>query len=258
MLDERQRTDQVHINQLFRTYRATRDRRVRNEIVEAHRWVAVSAARRFANRGESTDDLVQVAQLGLVKAAERFDPDYGADFPAFALPTVIGEVRRHFRDATWAVHVTRRAKELHQAVGPAVEALTQELGHPPTTQELATHLGVTVDDILRAGEAGAGYRASSLTMDSESDDESRGSQWTAVPTTEEVSDLRVVLASQIGHLSPRQQTIVYLRFVEERTQREISEVIGVSQVHVSRLLREALGALHTRLTAAGVDFDAVA
>src|SRR5437763_8076005 len=119
-------------NDRFRRWRATGDRALRNDLIEEHRWVAIHCARRFAHRGEPLDDLIQVGQLGLLKAVERFDPDVGVSFASYAIPTVMGELRRHFRDATWALKVPRRVKDLHVDLGNAVDFLSAENGHPPT------------------------------------------------------------------------------------------------------------------------------
>src|SRR3954469_17282867 len=132
----------------FRRHRETGDRHLRNELIEEHRWVAIHCARRFNNRGEPVDDLIQVGQLGLLKAVERFDPAVGVSFASYAIPTVMGELRRHFRDATWAMKVPRRPKDLHLPLGNSVEFLSAENGRPPNPEEVAAHLGGRVDDVL--------------------------------------------------------------------------------------------------------------
>src|SRR2546423_13255234 len=154
----------------FRRLRETGDRSLRNELIEEHRWVAVHCARRFDHRGEPLDDLIQVGQLGLLKAVERFDPDVGVSFASYAIPTGMGELRRHFRDATWAIKVPRRVKDLHVDLGNAVDFLSAENGRPPTPVEIADHLGVTVDAVLEAMEAGGAYRTAPLTAGNDDDD----------------------------------------------------------------------------------------
>jgi RNA polymerase sigma-B factor len=216
--------------------------------VDEHRWIAQVAVRRFAHRGEPVDDLTQVALLGVLKAVERFDPDFGSSFNAFALPTVMGELRRHFRDATWALRVSRRAKELHLALSAAVEPLTHELGRPPRLDELARRLGASVEEIVEAVEAGNAYRTTPL-LHRAGDD--------GLP-----DDLRILAAEDdslagaaarltvhdvLDELPERERTILYLRFFGDLTQSEIAEKIGVSQVHVSRLLRSTLATLRRRL-----------
>src|SRR5262245_1461921 len=133
--EPRDRNDLVR----FREYRQTRDRALRNRLIEDHRWLALHCAKRFANKGEPLDDLVQVAMLGVLKAVERYDPEYGATFATFAVPTITGELRRHFRDTTWAVHVPRRAKDMQHTVKVAVDELGQFLGRSPTVDEIANH-----------------------------------------------------------------------------------------------------------------------
>jgi RNA polymerase sigma-B factor len=221
---------------LFRRYRQTGDRAHRNELVVRYRYLADSAARRFAGRGEPLDDLRQVALLGLVKAVDRFDPDYGVIFPTFALPTVLGELRRHFRQATWPVHVARRTQELHLASSGVRERLAQELGRAPTPAELATAMGVAVEDLLEALEAGSARRTEPIDVTSRlgHDDTAR-------------NDDRLLVEAALATLGERERRIVRLRFAEGLTQEEIGRQVGVSQVQVSRLLRSSLDALRSRL-----------
>ena len=135
---------------------------MRNQLIEQHRWLAIHCAKRFADKGEPLDDLVQVAMLGVLKAVERFDPDYGAAFATFAVPTIVGELRRHFRDTTWAVHVPRRARDLQHTVKVAVDELGQLLGRSPTVAEIAGQAGVRQEDVLDALEAARCYRKTPL------------------------------------------------------------------------------------------------
>jgi RNA polymerase sigma-B factor len=229
----------------FRRLRDTGDRRLRNELIEEHRWVAIHCARRFNNRGEPLDDLIQVGQLGLLKAVNRFDPEVGVSFASYAIPTVMGELRRHFRDATWAVKVPRRIKDLHVDIAGAVEYLNSENGRPPKPQELATHLGVSVDAILEALEAGAGYRPGSLTPGGDSDRETalEGSYLKVEDPALEGADDRVLVRELLAQLPERERRIVELRFFSGLSQSEIADQVGVSQVHVSRLLRSSLAQL---------------
>jgi RNA polymerase sigma-B factor len=221
---------------------------LRNELVEAHQWLGHVAARRFAHRGEPLDDLLQVALLGVLKAVERFDPDFGATFVTFAMPTITGELRRHFRDATWAVRVPRRAKELHLTLSGAMEALYQKLGHAPSVEEISEEMGISSDEVLEAMEAGNAYRTGPLAnraADDGSDEDAR-----AVVFHDErlgQTDARVALYDVLDRLPERERQIVYLRFFRDRTQTEIAEIVGVSQVHVSRLLRASIASLRLRL-----------
>src|SRR5580698_8960709 len=147
---------------LFEEYRRTGDATTRDQLVELHLGLAEYLARRFDHRGEPLDDLVQVASLALIKAVERFDPDRGLEFSTFAVPTIVGELKRHFRDKSWAVRVPRRLQELHLRLTNAVPDLTHELGRSPTIDELAERLDVGADDVVEAMEAGRAYRSSSL------------------------------------------------------------------------------------------------
>jgi RNA polymerase sigma-B factor len=229
----------------FRTYRDTGDRSIRNALIEEHRWIGVRGARRFEGRGEPLDDLIQVAMFGVLKAVERFDPDRGVAFPAFAMPTVVGELRRHFRDHTWSVRVPRRLKELHVSVGRAVEELRTAHARQPTVDELARHLHVTTDEMLEALEAGAAYRAGPITAGD--DGESEREPMALGENDDELvhADDRMAVRRLLGTLAPRERTIVYLRFFGELTQQEIGERLGMSQVHVSRLLRQSLQQLRS-------------
>lgn len=244
------RPDPADVLDRFRRYRDTRDRRLRNQLVEEHRWIARVAVRRFTNRGEPVDDLQQVALLGLLKAVERFDPEYGSSFATFAMPTITGELRRHFRDTTWSLRVSRRAKELHLALTAAVEPLTHELGRAPRLDELARAMGVTIDDLMDAMEAGNAYRTSPLVTRPGDDGAGAGeeSRVVAFDDTGLVgADDRVAVRGLLAALPERERRIVYLRYFGDLTQTEIAEQVGVSQVHVSRLLRTTLTHLRRRL-----------
>ena len=240
----RERESEETVDQRFRRWRATGDRTLRNDLIEEHRWVAIHCARRFSHRGEPLDDLIQVGQLGLLKAVERFDPDVGVSFASYAIPTVMGELRRHFRDATWALKVPRRVKDLHVDLGNAVDFLSGERGRPPTPAELADHLGVRVEDVLEALEAGGAYRAAPLVAPSDDDDSRRESL--ALRDDDMVlagADDRMLVRQLLATLPERERTIVELRFYAGLSQSEIAERVGVSQVHVSRLLRTSLAEL---------------
>jgi len=233
----------------FRAYRTSGDRELRNALIAEHRWLAIHCAKRFTDKGEPFDDLVQVAMLGVLKAVERYDPDFGATFATFAVPTITGELRRHFRDTTWAVHVPRRAKDMQHTVKVAVADLTHILGRSPTAEEVAAHSGAPVEVVLEALEAARCYRKTPLVVgdsdDGDSDDlavfgtEDRGLG--AVEATETVERLLSVLA-------PRERRIVELRYLQGLTQSRIAELVGVSQVQVSRLLRASMAQLRAELT----------
>jgi len=228
---------------LFRQFRATEDRSVRNRLVEHYEWIARTCAHRFRDRGEPLDDLIQVGLLGLVKAVTRFDPENGTPFPGFAIPTVTGELRRHFRDTTWSVHVPRRMKEMAAAIGPARELLQERLGRHPTLQEIATELRVEVEDVIGGMEASSGYRAGSIHSDREGGPLQFGGEDERIGQTE----AHLAVERLLSTLPEREQTILRLRFMEDKSQAEIAEVISISQVHVSRLIRSALLSLRQHL-----------
>jgi RNA polymerase sigma-B factor len=223
------------------------DPAARAELVSRYRWVATHAARRFSDRGEPYDDLLQVGMLGLLKAIDRFDEEVGTSFVAFAMPTVLGELRRYFRDHTWSVHVPRRAKELRIAIQGAVEVLTSELSRRPRVDEIAQQLGVPEESVLEGLEASAAYRAASLqrTLDDEPHGEipELGFQDQGLTTTVDRTALRKLLAT----VPDRERRIVYLRFYENLSQAEIASRVGTSQVHVGRLLSKTLGRLRVLL-----------
>jgi RNA polymerase sigma-B factor len=233
----------------FVEYRDSHDRRLRNELIEAHKSLAMHLARRFANRGEPFDDLLQVAYLGMLKAVERFDPERNLEFSTFATATVEGELKRHFRDRTWSVRVPRRPQELHLRLGNAINDLSQRLKRPPRIPELAEELGVSDEDVLEAMEVGGAYRSTSI--------DSRPSENSESLTLEgrlgesdhgfDLAEHRVLLERVIDELPEREQTIIRLRFFDEMTQTEIAQRVGISQMHVSRLLARTLGVLRDRL-----------
>lgn len=217
-----------------------RDPALRDEIVERTMWIATRSARRFADRGEPFDDLVQVARIGLLKAVDRFDPIHGVQFGAFATPTIVGELRRYFRDHTWSVHVSRRAKDLRPAVNTAADELTRELGRSPTVAEIAARIHNTEDAVLEALEANNAYRARSL------DPTGTGHAPPVEARFDTVLD-REVIIGLLETLRPRERTIIYLRFFEELSQAQIAERVGTSQVHVGRLLAATLAQLRHHL-----------
>jgi RNA polymerase sigma-B factor len=228
----------------FRRYRETNDRALRNELVEEHAGLAEALARRMSHRGESHDDLRQVALVGLLKAVERFDPDHGVRFTSFATPTILGELKRHFRDRGWAVRVPRRIQELNLEVRDATATLSQELGRPPTTQEIAQRAGVDLEDVIESMEAGSLYRLASLDASVTGEDDWEPSSWLAIEDRELAdTEDRLTVEELLGLLPEREQRIMYLRFFEGLTQSEIAAQVGVSQMHVSRLLARSIEAL---------------
>jgi RNA polymerase sigma-B factor len=222
---------------------------IREHVVERCLPLAEHIARRFDGRGEGFEDLVQVARLGLVNAVDRFDPDRGADFVSFAVPTIMGEVRRHFRDTAWAVRVPRRMKELHLSLSHATADLSQRLGRAPSASELAQELGIDQEEVLQGLVAGNAYTTISVDRSSpQTDDgltlaETLGEYDAALDEVENNEALRPLLEA----LPERERSIVMLRFFGNMTQTQIAERVGVSQMHVSRLLAKTLAQLRDQL-----------
>jgi RNA polymerase sigma-B factor len=233
--------------ELFREYRRTGDRAIRNRLVEAHLDLARREAMRLSGRGEPVDDLVQVARLGILKAVERFDPELGVPFAAFARPTVAGELRRHFRDTTWTVHVPRSLKDLHSGLGKAAAALAGRLGRNPTAAELAADVGYDVEVVLEALELRSAYRPTSISAPLDADGATLDP-----PSDEDTAEVdhavdSVLVRDLMSELGQRERTILYLRYFGQLSQSEIAERVGISQVHVSRLLRSSVAALRARI-----------
>jgi RNA polymerase sigma-B factor len=236
-------------------------RRQRDEIIRRALPLADHIARRFRNRGEPVDDLVQAARVGLVNAVNRFDPDNGAAFLAFAVPTMMGEVRRHFRDYGWAVKVPRRLKDLQGQMVKARGALSQELNRAPTATEVAKYLGIDRESVLEATIASSNYSTLSTDVQAGPDAEYRpiGDTLGDVdPNIDKVLELETV-RPLIAALSDREQTVLTLRFFDNLTQTQIAERMGYSQMHVSRLIAKALNTLRNQVREpAQVDSHALA
>ena len=247
---DRSRDDDA-IRELFISYRRSGDLQLRNELINHHVRLAEHLARRFVNRGEPIDDLRQVALIGLLKAVERFDPGRGLQFSTFATPTILGELKRHFRDRGWAVRVPRRVQELHLDLDRTTADLTQELGRPPTPAEIADRVGVREEDVLEGMEAGGLYRLASIDRPAFDDDSTAPSSRIGGddPDLESLDD-RFAVHDLLRSLPTRERRIVYLRFYEGLTQSEIADHIGISQMHVSRLLVKSLERMAAR---AGAD-----
>jgi RNA polymerase sigma-B factor len=227
-----------------------RRRALREQAIEAWVPLARHLAGRYAGRGEPTDDLIQTATVGLIKAIDRFDADRGVEFAGFAIPTILGEVRRHFRDHTWSVRPPRRLQELRQSITEANGVLTHELGRAPTTADVAGHLGITEEEVIEGLEGARAYSATSLSTPVGPDgDMELGDILGGEDQDMALSELRLALGPALACLDARSQTIVALRFHGNLTQSEIADRIGVSQMHVSRLLTRALGVLRGHLDA---------
>jgi RNA polymerase sigma-B factor len=234
----------------FVEYRATGDRDLRNRLIEAHRGLAQQLARRFRGRGQSPDDLEQVAVLGLLKAVERFEPERGLAFTTFATPTIVGELKRHFRDATWSVRVPRRLQEHVLAISNVVGPLGQQLGRPPMVAEVAAATGFSEESVLEAMEANRAYSAGSLdapTGDRDDADAGLASRLGEADPGHADVEHRMLVESLLEELPERERTIVRLRFWDGWTQSQIADSIGISQMHVSRLLTRTLDRLRDRV-----------
>jgi RNA polymerase sigma-B factor len=249
-MGEEHPADDRDLEAMFERYARSGDRELRNELIVRHRWLAEHCARRFARHSVPLDDLIQVAQVGLLKAVERFDPDYGVQFATFAIPTMLGELRRHFRDATWAVKVSRRHKDLCLEIGTTTGGLAQQLGREPTVEDVAERLGVPTQEVQDSLAAGAAYRARSLDrpLFGDSTDASLTEVKDLLGIDEGTTTANgVAVRAALVSLPERERTVVFLRFFEDLTQQEIADVVGVSQVHVSRLLRSALSRLRAAM-----------
>jgi len=215
----------------------------RDSLIELHLPLVHHCARRFRNRGEPLEDLVQVGTIGLLKAVDRFDTDRGVEFSTYATPTIVGEIKRHFRDKGWAIRVPRRLQELRQQISVATADLAQELGRSPTPSELAVRLECTVDEVIEGIESGNAYQTLSLDRpDNPGEDgtltlaDSLGAEDDALANVE----IRASLEPLLARLEPRERRIVMLRFFAGMTQSQIAGDVGVSQMHVSRLLTRSL------------------
>lgn len=226
-----------------------RYRRLRDAVVTRCLPLADHIARRFDGRGEFHDDLVQVARVGLVNAVDRYDVQIGSDFLSFAVPTMLGEVRRHFRDTGWAVRVPRRVKELHLEVTRSAASMSQRLGRPPRPTEIAAELRITEEEVASGLAAGNAYRTASVDAGSGRDDsghplsETLGVDDAQLEAIEDREALRPALAA----LPERERRIVVMRFFGNLTQSRIAEEVGVSQMQVSRLLARSLATLRRQL-----------
>ena len=234
---------------LLLRYHEHGDAAAREELVERFLPLARQLARRYQRTNEPLDDLMQVASVGLVKAIDRFDPSRGTAFSTYAVPTILGELKRYFRDSGWAVHVPRGMQERVMKLDTAAQELHRKLGRSPSPKELAGQLELTEEEVLEAMEAASAYDAVSLEAQrGDSDNPGSDSFQDTLGTEEERYELveyGATIAPTLKALSPRERLILHLRFVEDMTQSEIADRIGVSQMHVSRLIRRSLVRLRT-------------
>ncbi|MCM9081758.1 RNA polymerase sigma factor SigF [Streptomyces spororaveus] len=221
---------------------------LRNRLVRMHLPLVEHLARRFRNRGEPLDDLTQVATIGLIKSVDRFDPDRGVEFSTYATPTVVGEIKRHFRDKGWAVRVPRRLQELRLSLTTATAELSQQHGRSPTVHELAERLGISEEEVLEGLESANAYSTLSLDVP-DTDDESPAVADTLGAEDEALEgvEYRESLKPLLEGLPPREKRILLLRFFGNMTQSQIAQEVGISQMHVSRLLARTLAQLRDKL-----------
>jgi RNA polymerase sigma-B factor len=229
--------------ELLRRYHQRGDTQARERLIEQYLPLVRSLARRYAHRGEQLEDLVQVGCIGLIKAIDRFDIDRGVELTTYATPNIIGEIKRHFRDKGWAIRVPRGLQELNVRLSHLLEELTVQLERSPTIPELAKAADVDEEDVLEALESGQAYATLSLSATSGGDEDSDLDPLESLGTLDyeyEVSEDRAVLAPGLAALDERERRILHLRFFEGLTQSQIAQQVGISQMHVSRLIRRSL------------------
>jgi RNA polymerase sigma-B factor len=248
--------DKVLTRELFVRYHADGDEAARDELVEMYLNLVKYLASRFRNRGEPIDDLIQVGTIGLIKAIDRFDVGRAVEFTTYATPTIVGELKRYFRDKGWAIKVPRRLQELSFKVNQAIDALTQRYQRSPTVPEVAEYLGVTPDEVLEALETSEAYNFVSLESDRSSDGSESFSILEYIGKDDQlmaIVDDRTTLATALKFLTPQEQRVLYLRFFEGLTQTEIAKQMEISQMQVSRLLRKTLRVLRENLVPEGAE-----
>ncbi len=232
------------VRRLLREYAATRDPEIRDRLVQLNADLVHFIARRFANRGEPIEDIEQVGFLGLIQAIQRFDPSLENEFSTFATPTIMGEIRRYFRDKSWAVRVPRRLQENYLRVVRAQEELTRTLSRQPSIAEIATHLGLGQDEVLAALEVSPAQHTVSLestpTGGTVEDGSELGERIGREDENLERVEMKALLEQAMAHLTPRERQIMVLRFFDQLPQTEVAKRLGISQMHVSRLQRAAL------------------
>jgi len=239
---------------LFHDYRCAGSVAARDELVGRYLPLARRLAGRYGHTSEPLDDLVQVASIGLLKAIDRYDPARGQAFTSYAVPTITGELRRHFRDFTWRVHLPRALQERVLDVNSAIETLTEKLGRSPRPVEVAKELGTSVEAVLEAIEAGYAHHPNSLDAPARVAGEEASSLGATVGVADdgfELVEYRAAAVRAVRALPPRERAIVFLRFAEGLTQQQIGRRMGLSQMHVSRLLRRALERMRTVAAATG-------
>jgi len=247
-------TEQEGVNELVGRFTAG-DLDARDELVKQHQGLVRYLAKRFAGKGEPMEDLVQVANIGLLKTIDRFDPERGVQFSTYATATIIGELKRHFRDKAWAMRIPRGLKQTSLRLGTLGQELSQQLGRSPRVAELAEAADLTEEEVIEALDAGRNYSLASLDAPIGDEDESR-SRIDDLGSDDDylgLADRLATVSDAITALPERQRRILYLRFYEDLTQTEIAESVGISQMHVSRLLARSFDAIRSWMEARGDD-----
>lgn len=241
--------DKTRTRELFKRYKSTGDVFAREQLIVNHLNLVRFLAAKFNNRGEPLEDLVQVGTIGLIKAIDRFELERGLEFTTYATPTILGEIKRHFRDKGWSVRVPRRLQELSAKVTQATDALTQQLQHTPTVDEIAAYLEVTADEVLEAMESGEAYSSVPLEGGGSGEDDAVSviDRYGVFDSDLASSDDRMLVEGVLKDFTPKEQDVVRLRFVDGYTQAEIAERLGISQVQVSRLLRRTLKRMQEKI-----------
>jgi RNA polymerase sigma-B factor len=239
------------VDELLVAYHRDGDRRARDQALVELMPLVRSLAARYAGRGEPLDDLVQVGAVGLIKAVDRYDVSRGVEFTSYGVPTIVGEIRRHFRDKAWAMHVPRRIKELSVRMARVLDDLTTTLGRSPTIAELATAASVDEEDVIDALDAAHAYSTRSLDASPGAAGDQLAEHLAGPDPGYESVDDRWLLSAGLDALDARERRIVHLRFFEEMTQSQIAAELGISQMHVSRLLRNALDVMRGSIEARG-------
>ncbi|ABK52337.1 RNA polymerase, sigma 28 subunit, SigD/FliA/WhiG [Acidothermus cellulolyticus 11B] len=251
IVTDRERTRALFAEMAALPPESPRRQEIRSELVQTHLPLVEYLARRFRNRGEPHDDLVQVATIGLIKAIDRFDVERGVEFSTYATPTIVGEIKRYFRDRGWAIRVPRRLQELKMSLAKATSELSQQYGRAPTVSELADHLGMSEDEILEGLESANAY--STISLDTpETDDADALAVADTLGNIDEALEgveYRESLKPLLEKLPPREKRILLLRFFRNMTQSQIAAELGISQMHVSRLLARTLARLREGLLA---------
>ena len=247
--------DKERTRELFRRYKEEGDEEAREQLIVSHVNLVRYIAAKFKNRGEPLDDLIQVGTIGLIKAIDRFDPSRGLEFTTYATPTIMGEIKRHFRDKGWTIRVPRRLQELSAKVNSATDELTARLQRSPSIEEVAEYLDTTADEVLEAMESSSAYSSVPLEAQGGNEDDDAPSvidRYASVDGDLEASDDRIVLEEVIGEFPEADQQAIRMRFIDGMTQVEIAKRLGISQVQVSRMLRRVLRRIQDKIDPEGL------